>query len=109
MGINEWTYMNWEKGRAQPNIKFMPRVIGYLGYDLLGRGVTFGRRLLHARLRLGLTQAELGTHFGLGRSTIGDWEREASIPQRDHLETAATIVLSGNSRVCRASSRRTAP
>ena len=32
-GVVSWTVRNWEKGRTQPLIKFIPTIVGFLGYD----------------------------------------------------------------------------
>ena len=33
LGVVPWTVLNWEKGRTQPLIKFIPAIVGFLGYD----------------------------------------------------------------------------
>ena len=44
---------------------------------------TPGERLRQRRLELGLTQEEVGRKFGIGRATIGRWERgEGPVPRR---------------------------
>jgi hypothetical protein len=33
LSIDEWTVHNWEIGRAQPALRYVPRLIDFLGYD----------------------------------------------------------------------------
>ena len=33
IGVNEWTYSNWENNRNEPMIRMWPKVIRFLGYD----------------------------------------------------------------------------
>ena len=38
IGANQWTVINWEKGRTEPAVRFVPRIIQFLGYEPTGRG-----------------------------------------------------------------------
>ena len=31
--VNEWTYLGWEHDRRRPPVRFLPRIIEFLGYD----------------------------------------------------------------------------
>jgi transcriptional regulator with XRE-family HTH domain len=33
LGVNFKTYENWEQGKYEPATRFLPAVIGFLGYD----------------------------------------------------------------------------
>ena len=33
IGANPWTIANWEKGKTKPAARFIPAIIGFLGYD----------------------------------------------------------------------------
>jgi transcriptional regulator with XRE-family HTH domain len=46
----------------------------------VGKPKTFGEQIRERRLKLGLSQAELGAQFGVGRGTIRRWERGAATP-----------------------------
>jgi DNA-binding XRE family transcriptional regulator len=74
IGADQWTVINWEKGRTEPAVRFVPAVIRFLGYDPLLPGETFQDRLRAARRRLGLTQAELGRLAGVSEGTVYDLE-----------------------------------
>lgn len=94
MGINWWTYMNWEKGCGLPCIKFMPPVIAYLGYDPFGEGEALGERVMAGRRRLGETRAAFGKRFGVTGSAVWAWECDGSMP-RAKLLTKLGSMLEG--------------
>ena len=54
---------------------------------------TFGSRLYAARLRAGLTQAELGERIGMSQRGVANWEiREHSCPNAEQLAMLADIL-----------------
>jgi len=53
----------------------------------------FGSRLYAARLRAGLTQAELGERVGMSQRGIANWEiREHSSPNAEQLAKLADVL-----------------
>ena len=53
----------------------------------------FGSRLYAARLRAGLTQAELGERVGMSQRGIANWEiREHSFPNAEQLAKLADVL-----------------
>jgi DNA-binding XRE family transcriptional regulator len=75
MGVDQWTVINWEKGRTEPAVRFVPAIIRLLGYDPIPLGRTFEDRLRAARRRLGLTQVEAGRLAGVSEGTVYDLEQ----------------------------------
>ena len=71
-------------GRAQPTFSDLTRWSRKPLPELLQvKPKTLGERLRHRRLELGLSQAEVGNRFGIGRASIGRWERgEDPVPRR---------------------------
>ena len=51
IGADQWTVINWEKGRTCPEVRFVPGIIRFLGYDPFPRG-----EVLYDRNRLALPQ-----------------------------------------------------
>jgi DNA-binding XRE family transcriptional regulator len=80
IGADPWTIINWEKGRTEPTVRFVPRIIRFLGQDPFLPGETFPDRIRAARRRLGLTQSELGDLVGLSKGTVYDLERGRQKP-----------------------------
>jgi DNA-binding XRE family transcriptional regulator len=33
IGADPWTIANWEKGKTKPAVRFIPRILTFLGYD----------------------------------------------------------------------------
>ena len=87
LGVNEDSVCNWENNRTSPSLRFIPKIIeflGYLPYDAQAK--TLGERIVASRKRLGLSQKELARRLGVDPSTLGRWERDESQPLERHLE-----------------------
>jgi DNA-binding XRE family transcriptional regulator len=33
IGADQWTVINWEQGRTKPAVRFVPRILAFLGFD----------------------------------------------------------------------------
>jgi transcriptional regulator with XRE-family HTH domain len=82
IGVDTTTVFNWEAGTASPNIRALPGVIRFLGYDPTETGSTLGERLRATRRRLGLSHADLAGRLGVDPSTVLDWETGRHRPTR---------------------------
>lgn len=80
IGADQWTVINWERGRTKPAVRFVPRIIRFLGFDPFPRGESFPDRIRAARHRLGLTQSELGRLLGMSEGSVSDLERGLQKP-----------------------------
>lgn len=80
IGADQWTIINWERGRTQPAVRFLPAVIRFLGHDPWPTGETIGDRIRGARRRMGLTQAEAGRLAGVSEGTVYDLEHGRQRP-----------------------------
>jgi len=74
IGVNEQTISNWERQRIKPEIRFIARIIEFLGYDPLPQPESFPEKLKTYRLRMGLSQKKLAVKLGIDPSTITRWE-----------------------------------
>ena len=63
--------------------------VGFIAYVYYNKHVVTGDLIKEARLRAGLTQAELGARLGKAQSVIARWERDDVSPS---LETVRDIV-----------------
>ena len=55
--------------------------------------MSLGQRIKLARKKAGLTQAELGTHFGITSQAVNQWETNPKKgPQRDKIPKIAKIL-----------------
>jgi DNA-binding XRE family transcriptional regulator len=68
--------LNWEKGRAEPELRFLPAILVFLGYDPRPEPATFGGRLRAAREAAGLSEEALARKLGLDPGTVAAWERD---------------------------------
>jgi hypothetical protein len=73
IGVSECTVHNWEGSGHEPEIKHMPKIIGFLGYvpfdcqrDVLGR-------LSYFKKIKGLSLRELGKLIGRDPDQLSSW------------------------------------
>ena len=73
--------VNWELNHFQPEIKIIPKIIEFLGYNPLPRPTTFGEELIQFRTLRGWTQKEFaGEIGGVDPTTLARWERDERLP-----------------------------
>jgi DNA-binding XRE family transcriptional regulator len=53
LGVNPGTVLNWETGRFEPRIRWLPAILGFLGYDPFPQPTSLGEQLLHVRRQHG--------------------------------------------------------
>jgi transcriptional regulator with XRE-family HTH domain len=93
LGADETSVWNWEKNRSSPALRFVPRIIEFLGYvpdDT--QPETLGQRIVAFRRLRGLTQKELARRLAVDPSTISGWERGEHQPSR-HLTSIVGRVV----------------
>jgi transcriptional regulator with XRE-family HTH domain len=77
IGCSQASLANWEKGHRAPEIRFLPSILAFLGYDPRPEPLTFGGRVRAAREGKGLSEQALARRLGLDPSTVCVWERDA--------------------------------
>jgi hypothetical protein len=55
LGVDKTSVFNWE-ANTSPEIRYMPAIIDFLGYDPLPAAKGWGERLVRRRTTLGMTQ-----------------------------------------------------
>jgi len=81
------TICNWEINRTSPQLRFMPKIIAFLGYSPYDtQSGTLGKRIGACRRLLGLSQKELARRLGVDPSTLGRWETGRGQPSKKHRE-----------------------
>jgi len=86
---------NWENNRTSPSLRFVPKIVeflGYVPYDISER--TLGERIVAARRLLGLTQKKLARRLGVDPSTLGRWERGEGQPSKRLLDRVMAFLNS---------------
>jgi len=78
--VDKTTLTNWELGRTQPEVRFIPRILRFLETDPRAQGKTLPERLKAAREALGLTQRQLAQRLKVDPSTVWKWEKGRTEP-----------------------------
>jgi transcriptional regulator with XRE-family HTH domain len=82
LGADPKTILNWEKGRSEPRLRFLPLILAFLGEDPRPVPPTFGERLRRAREARGLSIAGLAHQLGVDRTTVWSWEKGRHQPAK---------------------------
>jgi transcriptional regulator with XRE-family HTH domain len=75
LGADPTTINNWEAGKSEPQLCFVPRILAFLGYDPRPAGASFGDRLRLARTARGFSIRSLADLLGVDASTVWSWEK----------------------------------
>jgi transcriptional regulator with XRE-family HTH domain len=71
---NVETYLLWEKGRAEPSVRFYPAIFRFLGYDLFPPPTSLNAQIASKRRELGLTLKQAAKLAGVDEGTFSPWE-----------------------------------
>jgi len=83
--VNAITVSNWETNRTSPQLRFIPRIIAFLGYSpYCPQPAPPGNRIRAQRRSLGLSQKELAHRLGIDPSTLRRWELGNGEPSAAH-------------------------
>ena len=75
LGVEKASVFNWEANTSNPEIRYMPAIIRFLGYNPLPEAKGWGGRLVRLRTTLGLSQTEAAVQIGVDQGTLARWER----------------------------------
>jgi len=86
--VDETTIHNWEDKGATPALRFIPRIVDFVGYDPNDNGApdSISETLRVRRRRLGLSQKKLALLLGINQSSIAGWERGEHRPTKRSLQ-----------------------
>jgi len=79
--INDASYFNWENDYREPMIRFMPRLIAWLGYDPFPPPRSSSEWLVAVRRNLGLSKKRLAKTIGADEATVRSWEERIGVPE----------------------------
>lgn len=82
IGVDETTIYNWETHHSSPQIRHLPRIIAFLGYNPLPVPQTLPGKLRGTRQALGLSQKDMARRIGVDAATLARWESGKNRPSR---------------------------
>ena len=91
-GVSEASIYSWENGRAEPEIRFLPKIIDFLGYCPYTPGQPLGERLRIAREAQGLSRKQLARLVRIDEGTVWRWEQGMRTP-KGRLAVVADAIL----------------
>ena len=81
IGVDTTSVFNWEANTVSPDIRCMPAIIRFLGYNPLPAAKGWGERLVRQRTSLGLSQKEAALKLGVDSGTLARWEQGKTEPE----------------------------
>ena len=96
IGVTESSIWNWEKGGFEPELRYLPSIIAFLGYDPRPEPVTLPARLVWFREGKGWSQKRLAAELHVDPTTLARWERGERQPTGSFAWIVAEIVGVGS-------------
>lgn len=92
LGVDTTSVFNWEANTASPEIRYMPAIIRFLGYNPLPAADTWAERLVQGRTALGLSQKEAARRMEVDPSTLAKWEQGKTEPAGPSINRATGFL-----------------
>jgi transcriptional regulator with XRE-family HTH domain len=70
----------WEAGRAQPQLKWIPAILSFIGHDVRPIPQTLSAQLVTFRTGRGWSQKRLAAELHVDPTTLSRWERGKGLP-----------------------------
>lgn len=93
MGTRTCTIYNWENNRSEPEVRYIPEIIKFLGYNPRPEPEDILERLAWYRWTNGLSIERLGAVLGRDPEQLSDWLSGRHKPFKKSLETIETFLL----------------
>jgi len=92
IGVHELTITGWEGNATVPEVRYMPAIIQFLGYNPLPAASSLPEQLATARRALGLSQRKMAGKLGVDPATLMGWEAGRHQPTWKSLELIAKAL-----------------
>lgn len=79
-GVTECSVTNWELCRTEPEIRYYPKIIEFIGYCPYVPTKDLVERVKLVRLALGLSHERLAEILQVDKSSLAAWERQEHKP-----------------------------
>jgi len=90
--INEFTMSGWENNKKVPGVRYIPRIIEFLGYDPFPAPQSLAERLLATRRSLGLSRQRMARRLSVDEATLARWEKGEARPAGGRLRRAEAFL-----------------
>ena len=98
IGVRECNIWNRENNWCQPAVRFIPKIIDFLGYAPFTPKPSLSEWLKMVRSATGLSQKALARALGMEESTINDWERARHRPAAESLGRIRDLLTATETR-----------
>ena len=99
VGVSLSTIIDWEKDRKEPETRYWPKIINFLGYDpLANKRGTLGERLQAKYRELGIPRKRAATLLGIDEGTLLRYERGEWQPGKRNVEIIECFLGSPGQR-----------
>ncbi len=92
VGVSKEAIHNWERGHAEPEVRFCPALIEFLGYNPLPEPKTFGQAVRRERISRGWSIARLAKEAGVDPATISRLERDSAVMAGSQVAAIARVL-----------------
>lgn len=94
LGTVEESIYRWETNRNDPEIKYMPKIIEFLGYFPFEIDTsTIGGQIKRYRFLNGLSQEHLATLLSINESTVFHFEKDKHKPTKRTLQKLKNLSI----------------
>jgi transcriptional regulator with XRE-family HTH domain len=94
IGVHEQTITGWERNATIPEVRYIPGIIQFLGYNPIPVAISLPERLATARKALGLSQRRMAAKLGVDPATLMGWEAGRHQPTEKSLDLIGRILQS---------------
>jgi transcriptional regulator with XRE-family HTH domain len=84
----------WENGRGEPELKWIPAIIEFLGHDPRSQGQTLGECLVSFRKGRGWSQKRLADELRIDPTTLSRWELGKKAVWGDYRDRVSALLYS---------------
>jgi len=92
IGVHEQTITGWERNATIPEVRYIPAIIQFLGYNPLPAASSLPERLATARRALGLSQRKMAEKLGIDPATLMGWEAGRHQPTGKSLDVIGRVL-----------------
>jgi transcriptional regulator with XRE-family HTH domain len=94
VGVNECSINNWEQGHTEPELRYIPSILVFLGFNPRPMPSDTLEKLEWYKWKMGLNYEELGKEMGIHPEQLMDWIAGRRKPFRKSLEKIGEFLKS---------------